>query len=67
MPLYEFRCAECGAEFEKLVRRAGAYDNVACPVCESRSVEEMLSTFASPAKAGSSKVSSSGCRPSGGG
>jgi putative FmdB family regulatory protein len=66
MPLFEFRCAECGAAFEKLVRRAGSLGDIACPVCESRKVEEVLSSFASPTKNAGSGSRQGGCKPAGG-
>jgi putative FmdB family regulatory protein len=65
MPIYEFECLECGVEFEKLVRKAGAVSEVACPVCDSRRIDEKISTFASFVK-GSSAGPSGACAPSGG-
>ena len=43
VPLYDFRCRQCGQEFEALVRGA---DPVACPGCHGSDVERLLSTFA---------------------
>ncbi len=65
MPIYEFECLECGVQFEKLVRKAGATGEVSCPMCESRKIEEKLSAFASVSKGGTS-TKSSACAPSGG-
>ncbi len=47
MPLYEFRCPDCGARFEKLVRTATAQGSIMCPTCRSARVERQFSTFAS--------------------
>ncbi len=66
MPLFEFQCADCGNQFEKLVRKAGVTSDVTCPVCRSARVRELLSTFASPSKEGSGGTSRGGCRPAGG-
>jgi putative FmdB family regulatory protein len=44
VPLYEYACPACGANFEKLVRRFG--EAVACPGCASTDVEKQLSVFA---------------------
>jgi putative FmdB family regulatory protein len=67
MPLFEFDCSECGAAFEKLVRRADAVSEVVCPACGSRKVSEKISAFASISKGGSNLTSgSSSCAPGGG-
>jgi putative FmdB family regulatory protein len=60
MPIYEYRCRECGGEFEKYV--AGAGTAVACPGCASGNVMRKLSVFGLKA---SGPVMSS--MPSGGG
>jgi putative FmdB family regulatory protein len=46
MPIYDYQCAECGAEFEQLVR-GGA--KVACPACAATKVERRMSVTARPA------------------
>ena len=35
MPLYEYRCNECGAEFEMMLRFSEADRRPVCPKCES--------------------------------
>jgi putative FmdB family regulatory protein len=47
MPLYEYRCAGCGEQFEQLRRMSEADVDVICPKCKSEEVQRMLSTFAS--------------------
>lgn len=44
MPIFEYRCGQCGHEFELLLLRASQVP--ACPSCESQSVEKLLSGFA---------------------
>ncbi len=66
MPLFEYRCAECGAEFEKLVRNPGAGAEITCPVCSSRKLDQMLSTFASRTGNAGFGSRSAGCKPAGG-
>ena len=45
MPLYEYHCQDCHAEFEALTSFANA-DNVACEKCGSQHVERVASAFA---------------------
>jgi len=52
MPIYEYRCLECGAVFSKLQRVGATSEGVRCPKCGSEKVERMLSTFASGSSAG---------------
>jgi putative FmdB family regulatory protein len=61
MPLYEFACKECGAEFEKLVSRAAAISDVSCPSCGSTNVEDKISLFSSR----STGTTASSCAPTG--
>jgi len=44
MPLYEYKCSECGHQFELLILRAS--QPVACPLCACETIERMLSMFA---------------------
>jgi putative FmdB family regulatory protein len=49
MPIYEYRCRQCEAEFEKLV---GSDTAVACPHCDSAQVTRRLSLFRARVQAG---------------
>ena len=40
MPIYEYRCKDCGKEFEALVRKS---DVPACPGCAGTDLERLLS------------------------
>ena len=44
MPIYEFRCTECGNEFETLLLRRS--DRAVCEQCGSEALERMLSAHA---------------------
>ncbi|MGH7177093.1 MAG: FmdB family zinc ribbon protein [Tepidisphaeraceae bacterium] len=46
MPLYEYSCRDCDAQFEKLVKPAGESRVVACPKCGSKRTSRLLSVFA---------------------
>ena len=59
MPIYEYRCGECGAEFEKLV---GSQSVVACPSCASGRVIRRISLVGikSGSRAGSAPAATAG-------
>ena len=44
MPLFEYKCAKCGAGFEVLVRSEKDTPK-SCPKCGARKVEKQLSSF----------------------
>ena len=43
MPIFEYRCRECETRFERFV---SGEPRVACPECESKRVDRLLSVFA---------------------
>jgi putative FmdB family regulatory protein len=46
MPIYEYRCAQCGQQYEK-IRRVTERDRPAeCPKCKSPESELQISAFA---------------------
>jgi putative FmdB family regulatory protein len=45
MPIFEYRCKDCGKRFESLVLARSAKP-AECPACRSRKVEQQLSVFA---------------------
>ncbi len=45
MPIYEYRCEECGEKFEKLVRLSTSTSEIECPNCSGQKVEKLISTF----------------------
>lgn len=55
MPIFEYRCDDCGTKFEKLVRRTG--EEVVCPSCGEQHLKQQLSTFAAHAHGGSKQDS----------
>jgi len=61
MPIYEYKCGDCGARFEVLVYSGG--DAVICEKCGSENAEKMMSGFAT---SGSTSTSGSSCGGSGG-
>lgn len=75
MPIYEYKCRDCGDKFEKLVRSlapsTNSEEDLKCPVCRSPKVERQISLCGcltgSGADSGAALASSSSCAPSGGG
>jgi len=67
MPIYEYRCRDCGEQFEKLVLSSRA-DQVECENCGSSETEKLISSFATGGDIKStSSVSSRNSCSSGGG
>lgn len=48
MPIFEYRCQDCGQDFEALVRSNTTPE---CPTCQSVSLERQLSVFATASTA----------------
>lgn len=44
MPIFEYRCRECGTKFEKIVSNGAP--EVTCKQCSSPHVDKLLSVFA---------------------
>lgn len=66
MPLYEYRCPDCGHRFEILQRMGQGAEGLTCPRCGAEKVEKQFSTFASSTAGGSSAASGGGGGPGGG-
>jgi len=69
MPIYEFKCKNCGKTFEYLCLRSDDEEHATCPSCGKEKAEKMMSTFSSGTSnsggglgslAGASSCSSSG-------
>lgn len=62
MPIYEYRCEQCNAEFEQLVFSSSQADSVSCVQCGSSKVQRKVSSIASAGTShGSSLGSFGGC------
>ena len=57
MPIFEFKCKDCGEKFEKLLFSSDK-DKIKCPKCNSENVNKVFSVF-------SSKATSSSCASTG--
>jgi len=61
MPIYEYRCEDCGNKFEKLVRRASDVPEIECPSCGQKHLAQELSTFAAHANGGAKAAEGPAC------
>jgi putative FmdB family regulatory protein len=46
MPVFEYRCEDCGKKFSALVGMTAEPDDEACPHCQSHQVQKLVSRFA---------------------
>jgi putative FmdB family regulatory protein len=61
MPIYEYRCSECGEKFEKLVRLSTATSEIECPKCGGQKVEKLLSLFSARTSSATAVASAAAC------
>jgi len=61
MPLYEYRCSDCGHRFEILQRMGEGADGLTCPECAAPEVEKQLSTFASSSSGSTASTGAAAC------
>ncbi|HEY4594451.1 MAG TPA: zinc ribbon domain-containing protein, partial [Thermoanaerobaculia bacterium] len=47
MPIYEYRCRDCGHRFEVLQRMGQGPEGLVCPRCGVEALDKQYSTFAS--------------------
>jgi len=62
MPIYEYRCDECGKKFELFVRSMTKQNSSACPECGSQQVRKDISLFGVGGTSGG-KMSAASCGP----
>ncbi len=65
MPLYEYKCRECGHRFEVL-SRSGSTETRICPKCKAGNTEKLFSSFAvgnSSSPAAAPQAGCAGCSP----
>jgi putative FmdB family regulatory protein len=68
MPLYEYRCMDCGTEFEKRLSFSEADQRPVCPECASAHTQKKLSrviSFNATSAAGAAASTAAGCGSSG--
>jgi putative FmdB family regulatory protein len=68
MPIYEYKCDNCGNHYEQIRRMADADSALECPDCRSERVKRQLSSFATTSGGTSMAAAESPCgRPACGG
>ena len=45
MPMYEYRCANCGTKFEVTCHEEEREQLAECPQCHSKDVKQLFSSF----------------------
>ena len=66
MPIYEFKCRQCGADFEELATMAQVEaGDVRCSECGSEQVERQISTFSSGSNPSPASTPNESCSSSG--
>jgi len=45
VPIYEYRCLECGEDFEDLIRNKADEEALECPSCHSKNLLKQMSAF----------------------
>ncbi len=65
MPIYEYRCEDCGQRFERLIRNVEDRSALACPACGGGRLHTELSLFATRRSTAAVSASAPMC-PAGG-
>lgn len=66
MPIYEFRCGDCGKVYEKLVRERDEELEIKCPECGSEEAARVISranSIIGGAKGKRTTLTSKSCSP----
>ncbi|HLX09519.1 MAG TPA: zinc ribbon domain-containing protein [Thermoanaerobaculia bacterium] len=61
MPLYEYRCRDCGNQFEILQRLGAGAAGLTCTGCGAAALDKQFSTFATTGGAGDDAMAAAGC------
>lgn len=59
MPIYEYRCNQCGHQFEKLIQNQNDLPDK-CPECGAEGLKKLFSTFSAGAAASSTSPCADG-------
>ena len=59
MPIFTYRCKDCGAKFDLLVGVVAEQEEMKCKKCSSKNIEKTFATFGVGSSSSSSSSSSS--------
>ena len=65
MPIYEYKCKNCGEKFEEFQSIGAGNEDVVCPNCNTPRPERLFSAFSSSGASVGSSSSGGSCGPSG--
>ena len=63
MPIYEYKCEQCGEMFEKFIRSSAQLNSLRCPECGGGDVRKMISLFGCCATSQSKGTGAFPCGP----
>lgn len=61
MPIFEYKCNDCGKKFDILHKSSANLEEVVCPECQSKNSKKLLSSFSASMGGSSSFSSGSSC------
>jgi len=61
MPIFEYKCNDCGNKFDVLHKSSSNLEEVICPDCQSKNNKKLLSSFSASIGSSSSFDSGSTC------
>lgn len=63
MPIYEYKCQKCQAQFESLVLSSSGELEVTCPKCGAGEVNKLMSAFSGGSQNKDFATPASSCSP----
>jgi putative FmdB family regulatory protein len=61
MPIYEYKCEQCGKVNEFLILKEGDEDNLKCLSCENADLKKIMSAHSTSPSGGGFEMPSDGC------
>jgi putative FmdB family regulatory protein len=61
MPVFEYKCNDCGRKFDVLHKSTANLEEIICPNCQSKNSKKLLSTFSASMGSSSSYDNAPSC------